>query len=150
MTQVELCDRIQPDVTTSSPLPSTFAPAHRTPDSVSASERRFPLGTRFWRLFGANAVSAVGDGMVLVAFPLLALTLTTSPVLIAGVAIAGRLPALCFSIPVGALVDRVDRRRLVVLINVVRIVVLSVFAGAVLAGHDSLLALYGTVFVLGT
>src|SRR5205823_12197638 len=55
-----------------------------------------------------------------------------------------------FSIPAGALVDRVDRRRLVVLINVVRIAVLAVFAGAVMAGHDSLLAVYGTVFVLGT
>jgi MFS family permease len=88
--------------------------------------------------------------LVLVAFPLLALTLTTRPLLIAGVAIAGRLPALLFSIPAGALIDRVDRRRLVLLINVVRIAVLAVFASAVLMGHNSLLGLYGTVFVLGT
>jgi MFS family permease len=71
-------------------------------------------------------------------------------VLIAGVAIAGRLPALLFSLPAGALVDRVDRRKLIVLINVVRIAVLAVFAGAVAGGHNSLLVLYATVFVLGT
>jgi MFS family permease len=97
-----------------------------------------------------NAVSAVGDGLVLVAFPLLALTLTTSPVLIAGVAIAGRLPALLLSIPAGALVDRVNRRNLVTVINAVRVAALGVFAITLLAGHDSLLALYATVFVLGT
>jgi MFS family permease len=85
-----------------------------------------------------------------VAFPLLALTLTTRPVLIAGVAIAGRLPALLCSLPAGALVDRVDRRKLIVVVNVVRICVLAFFATAVLAGHDNLLALYCAVFVLGT
>jgi MFS family permease len=103
----------------------------------------------FWRLFTANALSSVGDGLVIVAFPLLALTLTTDPVLIAGVAVAGRLPALLCSIPAGALVDRVDRRRLVFLVNLVRFVALAAFAGVVLAGADSLPALYATVFVLG-
>jgi MFS family permease len=88
--------------------------------------------------------------LVIVAFPLLALTLTSQPVLIAGVAIAGRLPALLFSIPAGALVDRVNRRRLVFVVNLVRFVALAAFAGVVLAGTDSLSAVYATVFVIGT
>jgi MFS family permease len=104
----------------------------------------------FWRLFAADAVSSLGDGLIVVAFPLLALTLTSKPVLIAGVAIAGRLPALLCSIPAGALVDRVDRRRLVWIVNLVRVAALAAFAAAVLAGADSLPALYATVFVLGT
>jgi MFS family permease len=86
----------------------------------------------------------------MVAFPLLALTLTTKPVLIAGVAVAGRLPALLCSVPAGALVDRVNRRHLVLLVNLARVVALAAFASAVLAGGDCLPAIYATVFVLGT
>lgn len=85
----------------------------------------------------------------MVGFPLFSLTLTKNPLLIAGVAIAGRLPALLCSVPAGALADRVDRRRLVVLTNVVRMAALAAFAAAVLAGADNLPALYATVFVLG-
>ena len=140
--------------TTEPPVASSVG---RAPSPASAPElrvrgpaRALGLGLSFWRLFAANGLSAVGDGLVIVAFPLLALTLTTEPVLIAGVAVAGRLPALLCSIPAGALVDRVDRRQLVLLVNVVRFVALAAFAGVVLAGADSLPALYATVFVLGT
>ena len=85
----------------------------------------------------------------MVGFPLLALTLTSSPLLIAGVAIAGRLPALLCSVPAGALADRVSRRRMVVVVNVIRVAALAIFAAAVLGGHDDLPFLYATVFVLG-
>jgi MFS family permease len=86
---------------------------------------------------------------VLVGFPLLALTVTSDPLLIAGVTVAGRLPALLFSVPAGALVDRIDRRRLVVAVNAVRTLALVGFGASVLAGADSLPALYATVFLLG-
>lgn len=108
-----------------------------------------PLGRAFWRLWAATGISSLGDGLVMVAFPLLAVTLTSDPLLIAGVAIAGRLPALLCSVPAGALADRVDRRRLVVITNIVRTGVLAAFAVLVLAGADSLVLLYATVFVLG-
>ena len=86
----------------------------------------------------------------MVGFPLLAVSLTHNPLLIADVAIAGRLPALLFSLPAGALADRVDRRWLAISANVVRGTALAVFTGAVLGGADSLLAIYATIFVLGT
>ena len=155
MSQTQLLERTQPGATIEpgepgeqGRLPLVLASDSR--GSIDAPSTKSRRGAPFWRLFAGNGISSVGDGLVLVAFPLLALTLTTSPVLIAGVAVAGRLPALLLSIPAGALVDRVDRRRLVMLINTVRVVALTAFTGAVLAGHDTLVSLYATVFVLGT
>jgi hypothetical protein len=50
------------------------------------------LGPDFARLWTANAVSNLGDGVTLVAGPLLAATLTRDPRLVAGLAMAQRLP----------------------------------------------------------
>jgi MFS family permease len=108
-----------------------------------------PLGRRFWQLFTANGLSALGDGLVLVAIPLLAVTKTSNPLLIAGVVVAGRLPALLVAIPAGALADRLDRRRLVVAINLAQAAVLGLFSLLVISGHDDLAVLYATTFLLG-
>ena len=82
-----------------------------------------------WWLLAATGTSAVGDGLVFVALPLLAVTLTSRPILIAGVAVAGKLPWLVVSLPAGALADRVDRRRLAVTVEVLRAVVLLLLNG---------------------
>jgi hypothetical protein len=66
------------------------------------------LGPDFGRLWTANAVSNLGDGVTLVAGPLLAATPTRDPRLVAGLAVAQRLPWLLFSLVSGALVDRLD------------------------------------------
>ncbi len=86
---------------------------------------------------------------MLVAFPLLAVSLTSSPVLVAGVAVAGQLPWLLVSLPAGALADRVDRRRLLIATEAVRAAVLAAFAAVVLAGADSLATLYAAAFLIG-
>jgi MFS family permease len=87
--------------------------------------------------------------MVLVALPLLAVTLTSRPLLVAGVLVAGRLPWLLISLPAGALADRVDRRRLVVAIEAVRAAVLLALGAIILAGDSSLVALYLAAFAVG-
>ena len=120
------------------------------PQELDPPDPTAPLGRPFWRLWGATEVSSLGDGVVMVGFPLLALTLTHRPLLIAGVAIAERLPALLLSLPVGGLADRMDRRRLVVLSTVLRAGALAIFAALVVAGTDTLFALYAAVFALGT
>src|SRR4030088_3376448 len=94
-----------------------------------------PLGNRYWRLLGATGVSAVGNGMAFVALPLLAVTMTKDPLLIAGVAVAGQLPWLVFALPAGALADRVNRRRLAVEVEVFRAAVLTAFVVTILTGH---------------
>jgi MFS family permease len=68
------------------------------------------LGKEYAKLLTARTVSNLGDGMTLVAGPLLAAALTRDPLLIAGLAFAQRLPWLLFALVSGALVDRLDRR----------------------------------------
>lgn len=107
------------------------------------------LDAAYWKLWGAVASSNLGDGLVSLALPWLASLLTRDPVLIAGVALATRLPWLLFSLQAGVLGDRLDRRRLMVGANAVRAVVAAAAAVAVLLEVMSLPALYLVAFVLG-
>jgi MFS family permease len=107
------------------------------------------LGSRFWRLFTASAVTNIGDGIGRICFPLLAVTLTREPILIAGVSAAFFLPWLLFALASGVLVDRVDRRRAMVVANVVRAVLVGGFGLAVAAGAASIWLMYGVAFALG-
>lgn len=103
----------------------------------------------YWRLWISSAASNLADGVFWIAFPLLAVQLTDSPALIAGVTIAGRLPWLVFVLVAGALADRLDRRRTMVGVAVLRsIVALALGAGVVLDVLD-LPMLYVAAFVLG-
>ena len=64
------------------------------------------LGPGFNRLFGASAISNLADGLLAVAAPLLAISLTKSPVLISMLSALVMLPLLLFAIPIGLIVDR--------------------------------------------
>ncbi len=101
------------------------------------------------RLIAATATSSLGDGLVVVAFPLLALRLTSSPLLVSGVAAATRLPWLVIGLPAGAVVDRVDRKRLVAVVDLLRATVVALVALAVGLGRAQLAMLYGAAFLLG-
>jgi MFS family permease len=67
------------------------------------------LGSAYWRLWWANAVSYAGDGALVSALPLFAVTVTKDPRLISVVSAAMFLPWLLLSLPAGAIVDRHDR-----------------------------------------
>lgn len=107
------------------------------------------MGRGFRRLWLATGVSSVGDGMVLVAFPLLALTLTRDPVVIAALVAAGQAPALLVALPAGVMADRHNRRSLILTVEVARFAVLAVFGACVLAGVDSLPVIFTAAFLLG-
>lgn len=107
------------------------------------------LGGAFWRLWVGSAGSAFGDGLVFVAFPLLALTLTRRPLLVAGVAIAGQLPAALLSPIAGAVADRYNRRLVATTTEVIRLVAFAFFGIDVALGHDALWLIYLTVAVVG-
>ncbi|QBX99496.1 MFS transporter [Rhodophyticola sp. CCM32] len=83
--------------------------------SLLAANRSYRL------LFSATAISNLGDGVSALAFPWLATLITRDPMLIAAIAFATRLPWLLFAIPAGVIVDRADRRVLMVRADLVRL-----------------------------
>ena len=107
------------------------------------------MPNRFWRQLAASAVSNIGDGITLGALPLLAVQLTNDSRLIAGVAFVSLLPWLVFALPFGVVIDRRDRRRLMIASNSVRTVVLVVLATLAASGQATIWSLYGCLFVLG-
>lgn len=103
----------------------------------------------FRYLWSASAVSNVGDGVLLAAGPLLVASITDAPLAVGLAVFVQQLPWLLFSLLSGALVDRVDRRRLVVAVDLCRAVAMGGLAVAVLAGTSPLWLVYGVLFVLG-
>ncbi len=108
------------------------------------------LGPDFAKLWTASTVSNLGDGVTLVAGPLLATTLTRDPLRIAALSFALRLPWLLFSLLSGALVDRLDRRRVMATVDLFRAVVLTLLAVTVLLHAVSIPLLLTTFFLLGS
>jgi MFS family permease len=109
-----------------------------------------PLGSGFARLWTASAATNVGDGVALAAGPLLLASLTPDPALVAGAVFAQQLPWLLFALPAGVVVDRIDRRKLVVLVNLVRAAVIGALAAAVATGSASVALIYVALFAVGT
>jgi MFS family permease len=107
------------------------------------------LGPEFAKLWTASTVSNLGDGITLVAGPLLAASLTRNPLLVAALTFAQRLPWLLFSLPSGALVDRLDRRRVMVAADLFRALVIGLLGVAILLDAASIPLLCATFFLLG-
>ncbi|SBT41099.1 MFS transporter [Micromonospora auratinigra] len=108
------------------------------------------LDGRFARLWTASTMSALGSGMATVAAPLYVASRTDDPLVVSAGAAVGWLPWLLFALPGGVLVDRVDRRRLMVLIDWVRVAVLAGLAAAMLTGRAGVPLLYVVLFVVNT
>jgi MFS family permease len=108
------------------------------------------LGAEYRKLWAASAISNLGDGVTLVAGPLLAATLTRDPVLVAGVAFSQRVPWLLFPLISGALVDRLDRRRVMGYVDAARTALIGALGITLLLGWVSLPLMYAIFFLMGT
>lgn len=97
-----------------------------------------PLGSSYWKLWIATAVSNLGDGVSMVAYPWLASAVTRSPILIAAAGFASRLPWLVFTLHAGVLTDRFDRRKLIVGMDFMRGILTVVVGVIVWSNKDSL------------
>lgn len=82
--------------------------------------RRSPMPRAYWRLFGASGISNLGDGVLLAALPLLAARATDSELSVGLVSAFFTLPWLVLGLPVGAIVDRVEPRRLMAVADLCR------------------------------
>ena len=111
--------------------------------------QREQLGRDFRFVWLSILVSSSGDGMFVTAFPLLAAILTRDPVLIAGITISTRLPWLLFSIFTGAIADRMDRRKLMIGADVVRMVIVGALGASILLNLVNIWQLYVCAFLLG-
>ena len=96
------------------------------------------LPSNYWRQFVASGVSNIGDGMVHAAAPLLTLSLTSDERLIAGVSFSSMIPWLVLSLPAGVYIDRFDRRKLMVVANIIRAILFGIIAISAAVGSLSI------------
>ncbi|UNO44252.1 MFS transporter [Streptomyces sp. MST-110588] len=111
---------------------------------------RLPWRGGFGRLWSAAAISRFGDALRGTALPLLAYALTDSPVLISLVTACGFAPWLLFGLVGGALADRVDQRRAMWAVDVLRGLLMAGFAVALWLGQATIGLLLVLAFVLTT
>jgi MFS family permease len=107
------------------------------------------LGRPFWTLWTAFSASNFGDGLSLVAMPLLSITLTDDARLIATVTMFQFLPFLIIGLPAGVVLDRFDRRWIAVVAQVMRAGVLAALVMTILTGAVSIGILMGASFLIG-
>jgi MFS family permease len=108
-----------------------------------------PSNSNFWKVWSANSFSNLGDGLYQVTLPLLAAQLTRSPSLIAALGVMSSLPWLIFALQAGSIVDRSDRRKILLWVNGGRLVILAALTMAVMTGYTSLPMLYAAALLLG-
>ncbi|MFT3799222.1 MFS transporter [Microbacterium sp.] len=116
---------------------------------TAAPTARAPLGAGFRMLWSAAAFSNLADGLGRTAVPLVAVTLTDDPLLISVIGALAFVPWLVFGLPAGMIVDRLDRRHVMAVANVIRGLVAVWLAVLGVTGGLSLWALFVATLVFG-
>jgi MFS family permease len=112
--------------------------------------------TSLWRnldfllLSSGQIVSVLGSRMSSFALPLLILALTHSLALAGFLLALDMLPWMLFSLPLGALLDRWNRKTVMILCDVVRLLTLGSVPVAFFLGHLSVVQLCFVVFLSGS
>jgi MFS family permease len=121
-------------------------------EAVAPTRRTVPL----WRnlnyilLWSGQMVSSVGTRVSMLAFPLLVLAITHSPAQAGLIAALRGLPYALFILPAGALIDRWNRKRVMILCDTGRALALGSIPVALLLGHPTIVQLYIVSLVEGT
>ena len=108
------------------------------------------LPANFWRLWASTVSANLADGIVAIAVPLIAISLTRSPTEIAAVTVAARIPNIAVGLVAGGLADRLDRRWTMLAVQLLRFTVIATVAALALAGLLSMPILYAAAFIIGT
>ncbi|MBI5716763.1 MAG: MFS transporter [Burkholderiales bacterium] len=125
------------------------------PPPVSPSPGPSPDSTPVWKqreyllLWGGQVVATVGAHASGIIYPLLILALTNSPALASWATALRILPFLLLCLPVGALVDRWDRRRVMMVCHLGRCAAVAVLPLAMWAGLLSVALIYMVAVIEG-
>jgi predicted MFS family arabinose efflux permease len=107
------------------------------------------LGNSFRWLLASSWVSNAGDGLAIAAGPLLVASQTHRPFLVALAGLLQRLPWLVFGLHAGALADRLDRRLMVIVCDLLRAFVLVVLSITIATGHVDINLVLVAMFLIG-
>ena len=124
------------------------------PDVEGATARR-TRGAGLWRnrdfllLWSGQLISLSGTGVSQLAFPILMLLVTGSPLQMGLMTALRGVPFVTLALPAGALVDRWNRTRLMIVCDTVRGLVFGGLALALMARRLTAPALYGAGLVEG-
>lgn len=114
------------------------------------ARRRRTLGRDFWLYFSGQLISQVGSSFTLFALPLLVFKLTHSATNLALTTAANFVPYLLFGLVLGALADRVNRKRMMLLTDLGRAAVIVVLPVLALSGALRVEDIYAVAFVQST
>src|SRR5262245_9139183 len=106
----------------------------------TASKHRLTLD--FWKFWAGQTISNLGSSITLFALPLLVFKLTGSALDLGISTATSFLPYLLFGLIIGAWVDRVDRKRLMIATDVARALVIASIPLADMLGVLSVLWIY--------
>lgn len=95
-------------------------------------------------------VSNLGDGIAIAAGPLLVASQTDQEFLVAMAALLLWLPPFLFALLAGALADRLDRKLIVITVDLLRVGVLALLAGSIATDTVSIWLVLVAMFLLGT
>lgn len=97
-----------------------------------------------------QTLSTIGSESVGIAYPLLVLAVTGSPAQAGVVGFARIVPWALFGFPAGVVADRLNRKRVMIASDLVRIVAVLVLVVALAAGHTSVVLIAIVAFVEGS
>jgi MFS family permease len=123
---------------------------------VTQEEASDKLPRPLWRngdfvlLWSGQAVSTLGSTISTLALPLLVLALTHSPTQAGFIAAVQVIPYLVLALPAGALIDRWDRKAVMIRCDLARAAALGSVPLAAVWGHLTAVHLYGVALVTGT
>jgi MFS family permease len=108
------------------------------------------LSGDFWKFWAGQTISNLGSSFTLLAFPLIVFQLTGSAINLAITTTAFFLPYLLFGLVIGAWVDRVDRKRMMILVDLARAVVIASVPALAAVDALSVWWIYAATFLTST
>jgi MFS family permease len=124
----------------------TNAPAAAPGESKAPKD----FGADFWKFLSAQTISSLGSSFTMFALPLLVFKITGSAINLALVTAAEYLPYLLFGLVAGAVVDRTNRRKMMIRVDVMQAAVISTIPILAALGQLAVWWIYIVGFVSST